>query len=139
MTGPRRHQPRRCRHGIEFRCQPWTGKSQSFDPSSSEAGSSHRPADQVRPGHDRWRGSSGFMGLDGRAGNLFRPDQIRPISPRIEEGNVLGPVSRSEEHTSELQSLMRISYAVFCLKKKNNIYYNITHHISVSFECNSTT
>src|SRR3546814_5315761 len=28
--------------------------------------------------------------------------------------------SRSEEHTSELQSLMRISYAVFCLKKKNN-------------------
>src|SRR3546814_2424380 len=28
------------------------------------------------------------------------------------------PVSRSEEHTSELQSLMRISYAVFCLKKK---------------------
>src|SRR3546814_5272989 len=29
-------------------------------------------------------------------------------------------VSRSEEHTSELQSLMRISYAVFCLKKKHN-------------------
>src|SRR3546814_3700157 len=29
---------------------------------------------------------------------------------------------RSEEHTSELQSLMRISYAVFCLKKKNNYY-----------------
>src|SRR3546814_9001814 len=29
-----------------------------------------------------------------------------------------GPPSRSEEHTSELQSLMRISYAVFCLKKK---------------------
>src|SRR3546814_7746458 len=32
---------------------------------------------------------------------------------------------RSEEHTSELQSLMRISYAVFCLKKKN---YKLTHH-----------
>src|SRR3546814_8865856 len=30
----------------------------------------------------------------------------------------LSPDSRSEEHTSELQSLMRISYAVFCLKKK---------------------
>src|SRR3546814_7474518 len=30
------------------------------------------------------------------------------------------PASRSEEHTSELQSLMRISYAVFCLKKKTN-------------------
>src|SRR3546814_2115360 len=31
-----------------------------------------------------------------------------------------GLAGRSEEHTSELQSLMRISYAVFCLKKKNN-------------------
>src|SRR3546814_1468639 len=31
-------------------------------------------------------------------------------------------VMRSEEHTSELQSLMRISYAVFCLKKKKNTY-----------------
>src|SRR3546814_3223387 len=31
---------------------------------------------------------------------------------------------RSEEHTSELQSLMRISYAVFCLKKKNNKEHN---------------
>src|SRR3546814_10312978 len=32
---------------------------------------------------------------------------------------MMGENSRSEEHTSELQSLMRISYAVFCLKKKN--------------------
>src|SRR3546814_6264074 len=31
--------------------------------------------------------------------------------------------NRSEEHTSELQSLMRISYAVFCLKKKKQLYY----------------
>src|SRR3546814_366962 len=36
---------------------------------------------------------------------------------------------RSEEHTSELQSLMRISYAVFCLKKKTNTtHYNSTQH-----------
>src|SRR3546814_2089035 len=34
-------------------------------------------------------------------------------------GGILAPLLRSEEHTSELQSLMRISYAVFCLKKKN--------------------
>src|SRR3546814_5562843 len=34
-----------------------------------------------------------------------------------------GRAFRSEEHTSELQSLMRISYAVFCLKKKNKITY----------------
>src|SRR3546814_259944 len=38
------------------------------------------------------------------------------IAPRNREG----VVHRSEEHTSELQSLMRISYAVFCLKKKKN-------------------
>src|SRR3546814_9984620 len=43
---------------------------------------------------------------------------------RIDRGQVVGQVvtqqdRRSEEHTSELQSLMRISYAVFCLKKKN--------------------
>src|SRR3546814_3422049 len=37
---------------------------------------------------------------------------------------------RSEEHTSELQSLMRISYAVFCLKKKND-----KHHIYVVEPC----
>src|SRR3546814_5028931 len=37
----------------------------------------------------------------------------------LEEYSV--PSERSEEHTSELQSLMRISYAVFCLKKKKNM------------------
>src|SRR3546814_8600143 len=36
------------------------------------------------------------------------------------------PVRRSEEHTSELQSLMRISYAVFCLKKKKKHTKNVT-------------
>src|SRR3546814_10543835 len=36
--------------------------------------------------------------------------------------------SRSEEHTSELQSLMRISYAVFCLKKKKQIKRTTIHH-----------
>src|SRR3546814_10511210 len=47
--------------------------------------------------------------------------------------NVTG-VLRSEEHTSELQSLMRISYAVFCLQKTNNskttIEYNKFQHIN---------
>src|SRR3546814_8959418 len=57
------------------------------------------------------------------------PDQMaerlkhRP-GPRRLAGSLPGPglsPGRSEEHTSELQSLMRISYAVFCLKKKKNI------------------
>src|SRR3546814_5773358 len=43
-----------------------------------------------------------------------------------EIGSMLIP-ARSEEHTSELQSLMRISYAVFCLKKKKNIQCYLNH------------
>src|SRR3546814_8743732 len=44
---------------------------------------------------------------------------------------------RSEEHTSELQSLMRISYAVFCLKKKKNNRYKTK--ILVTTTCTDTT
>src|SRR3546814_9861454 len=40
---------------------------------------------------------------------------------RAQKAGVVKSVSRSEEHTSELQSLMRISYAVLCLKKKKTI------------------
>src|SRR3546814_1085266 len=39
---------------------------------------------------------------------------------RRRQGQALNAEQRSEEHTSELQSLMRISYAIFCLKKKKN-------------------
>src|SRR3546814_6338258 len=45
-----------------------------------------------------------------------------PVFPQVVQA------LRSEEHTSELQSLMRISYAVFCLKKKNNEQLNINTH-----------
>src|SRR3546814_5258470 len=48
------------------------------------------------------------------SGKLAGDDQ--PPSGRVDEHGA--PVSRSEEHTSELQSLMRNSYAVFCLKQK---------------------
>src|SRR3546814_2028168 len=47
---------------------------------------------------------------------------IEPLLVAVAIGaslDFLTPFGRSEEHTSELQSLMRISYAVFCLKKKN--------------------
>src|SRR3546814_3076600 len=42
----------------------------------------------------------------------------RLVAPLRERADLVIDSSRSEEHTSELQSLMRISYAVFCLKKK---------------------
>src|SRR3546814_4702818 len=48
-------------------------------------------------------------------------------SPRFRPSVAIWAANRSEEHTSELQSLMRISYAVFCLKKKNNTKSKITH------------
>src|SRR3546814_961974 len=54
---------------------------------------------------------------------LFRPDQCRagvrrPPPAAIHLDRLTWPDARSDEHTSELQSLMRISYAVFCLKTK---------------------
>src|SRR3546814_9539710 len=63
--------------------------------------------------------------------HLQEPNRIQHTSPCLRVGNQLrtacntrrsnGKASqRSEEHTSELQSLMRISYAVFCLKKKTH-------------------
>src|SRR3546814_5163425 len=56
----------------------------------------------------------------------FATEQGMHNSKRLIEGEIgsidaFKDASRSEEHTSELQSLMRISYAVFCLKKKKNI------------------
>src|SRR3546814_7807797 len=49
------------------------------------------------------------------AGVAHRDGRIEPVALAAQRR----PVTRSEEHTSELQSLMRISYAVFCLKKKH--------------------
>src|SRR3546814_4835173 len=51
--------------------------------------------------------------LEGRAADALSPE----ADGRLE--SAIRAVLRSEEHTSELQSLMRISYAVFCLKKTN--------------------
>src|SRR3546814_2865621 len=49
--------------------------------------------------------------------------------------------ARSEEHTSELQSLMRISYAVFCLKKKMKIptIQHVTHRILIVYKVSTHT
>src|SRR3546814_2581065 len=60
--------------------------------------------------------------LDNTGRRLVRQSSILAShsgEARIWNGCVFISVMRSEEHTSELQSLMRISYAVFCLKKKN--------------------
>src|SRR3546814_9492684 len=51
------------------------------------------------------------------------PDSIPPLLRRVYSARgAHDHASRSEEHTSEIQSLMRLSYAVFCLKKKKHKY-----------------
>src|SRR3546814_8735011 len=73
------------------------------------------------------------MGLS----NLGRVASVRLSSRRMPcaasvawRRRALSSPRRSEEHTSELQSLMRISYAVFCLKKKNILTNKRKHNIS---------
>src|SRR3546814_2319073 len=62
------------------------------------------------PVHAVIRGSG--INYDGKTNGITAPSGLS-------QAELLRSVYRSEEHTSELQSLMRISYAVFCLKKKN--------------------
>src|SRR3546814_4513892 len=63
-----------------------------------------------------------------RRGQRRRRAQTEKPSPAVRFRGHLLVVHRSEEHTSELQSLMRISYAVFCLKKKKTTQtYTITN------------
>src|SRR3546814_2807814 len=57
-------------------------------------------------------------------------DRLQAVADKYFSRTISAQVTfrpRSEEHTSELQSLMRSSYAVFCLKKKNNKQYNTTY------------
>src|SRR3546814_6253595 len=105
----------------------------------------------VRPGRPRDGASQGrqaksFVGQvmraakkAGHTGRGFGPRRQGGGGSRFGRGNAAGSsrARRSEEHTSELQSLMRISYAVFCLKNKKkqqlitlNIYLNMYTHIS---------
>src|SRR3546814_3732234 len=67
------------------------------------------------------RGGRAFRG----AMRLLLAGERRPLRSRLLVRPTSSCGARSEEHTSELQSLMRISYAVFCLKKKNK---NSTHN-----------
>src|SRR3546814_3710748 len=58
---------------------------------------------------------------------------VKGVSFQVEPGRCLGIVGeRSEEHTSELQSLMRISYAVFCLKTKKNTHSRNQHKTNLN-------
>src|SRR3546814_3306649 len=69
----------------------------------------------------QWHAGGGM----GRIGENHVSPTVASYSPRKRSKTSIMS-SRSEEHTSELQSLMRISYAVFCLKKKKITHINYT-------------
>src|SRR3546814_1390467 len=107
------------------------------------AGADHRrrDADNVEPGGACLGPDAvddGFHGENSRSICFWsRRNTVPLITPPIRSCNsriprmcpaILSRSSRSEEHTSELQSLMRISYAVFCLKQQiNEIHERATH------------
>src|SRR3546814_3087841 len=86
----------------------------SSQPAASEA-SPQAPVRRTEGTHERDRAAAPH--LQAPCGWPRRPPARPPVPPGIPAGRTAA-VSRSEEHTSELQSLMRISYAVFCLKNK---------------------
>src|SRR3546814_2167423 len=71
-------------------------------------------------------GSSTPRARAGVCGTGGREAEIRAGAARRYWMKLVSTTVRSEEHTSELQSLMRISYAVFCLKKKKKQQYTHT-------------
>src|SRR3546814_2531262 len=102
-------------------------------PCSCESRSPEPPALRPATLDSRFRGSTGVprrtllaagatLALPGCAATLAQPLTPRPAClPRVKV--------RSEEHTSEFQSLMRTSYAVFCLQKKiRRFSHLITHY-----------
>src|SRR3546814_4963069 len=76
---------------------------------------------QCMPPCDGWSPGSGTPHADPLETSFpyrCRIPRVKKVSQTNREGDSQIHLSRSEEHTSELQSLMRISYAVFCLKKQ---------------------
>src|SRR3546814_3027647 len=84
----------------------------------------------IRAGEQRGDGGTRFCALSAFRLNAF--DRVAHFLRAFLMENLSADDARSEEHTSELQSLMRISYAVFCLNKKktkhtpNQLTHNTT-------------
>src|SRR3546814_3599900 len=97
---PRRETSSRTRRGYTYGAD---GDGRGFYVATSVAPGSEDGTDEVIGGYLLQDGE--VVPVTGGERRVARDDQHRPSG-------------RSEEHTSELQSLMRISYAVFCLKKK---------------------
>src|SRR3546814_7695023 len=109
-----RRPPRSTRTDTLF---PYTTLFRSFTLHGSPVDSNTCPSNHPNPPKTLPRGVGCFRDADIDSRRCWRrPDRHR---------------KRSEEHTSELQSLMRISYAVFCLKKKNIITQILTEQHTI--------
>src|SRR3546814_1363271 len=96
-----------------IRRPPRSTRTDTLFPYTTLFRSSQRVRAADRPSSSTHCGGS--PGAASRCRQVLRRRHKRPLQAR---GRELCFAVRSEEHTSELQSLMRISYAVFCLKKK---------------------
>src|SRR3546814_6425425 len=97
-----------------FCASPWT---LMFEPPSPPSASPSTPPSAPLPTATEIRlQARATTSISSRSSGLTWPARCSSIRKRVSES--CWDDSRSEEHTSELQSLMRISYAVFCLKKK---------------------
>src|SRR3546814_8228997 len=113
----------------EMRMSDWSSDVCSSDLRCDAAGA-RAAAAAVRRGAASRRDAVGQYRRGGPAGLHRHRSRGQPGQPAGGAVPAAGPVGaglgRSEEHTSELQSLMRISYAVFCLKKKNKKQQKLT-------------
>src|SRR3546814_2006166 len=112
-----------------IRLPPRSTRTSTLFPHTTLFRSPSHPSDRHRPaagtGHRRkdwgkWKGFHARLPSGNGGGMQDRRGERATVVPQR--------VSRSEEHTSELQSLMRISYAVFCLIKTHRIYTHTIEH-----------
>src|SRR3546814_6721963 len=82
--------------------------------------------------HASFRSDDGEINVERDLKDRFEVQHVKTVSAggKTETDPWKLRYERSEEHTSELQSLMRISYAVFCLKKKTHTQNHRTNHQS---------
>src|SRR3546814_3025686 len=104
-----------------IRRPPRSTRTDTLFPYTTLSRSTEHPGDGAQILDPGALGAAGRTGADLEAGNFLDRGQLpeeflEPVGA-VDQVAIGG---RSEEHTSELQSLMRISYAVFCLKKKKH-------------------
>src|SRR3546814_10376723 len=118
-----------CSSDLEYGPSRRRRRSTRYSPRRRPAPASAAPAESGRAADPRGAGIPDPGRRDGRrdarsAGSTSRGWRLRLLRGR---GRIRASAERSEEHTSELQSLMRISYAVLFLHIKNKLSTTLTH------------